>query len=487
VSFLDQKENEVNKKRMLILANVTMMTYMATLDGSIVNVALPTMAQKLNVPEASIAWVVSAYLIVISATILIFGRLGDIKGNTKIFKAGIVVFTIGSLLCGLSNSLSTLIMARVIQGIGAAAFMATNQGIITQIFPEKERGRALGISGMTVALGTMSGPPIGGFVVSFLSWKTIFLINVPIGIIVFIISLKILKQKAVSSNEVMDIKGSFLFSFGTLTLFLILNFAERLGFKSPIIIIGIAIGTIIISIFFLVEKKTIHPLLELNLFKNKLFSLSIFCAFLSFIVIATSNIILPFYLQNVMKITPSKIGWIMMVYPLVYSFVAPISGYLSDKIGSEILTFIGLCVTTCGVFLLSTVTQSSQILVIIAFIAIMALGNGLFQAPNASLVMSCVTPDKLGITGSLNGLVRNYGMVFGIVLSTALLYNRMSHFIGYHVSNYVPGRDDVFLYGMKFVYMGATIISLFGALLTGYRLFFYKNKDIDKHLTNHIL
>src|SRR5471030_3128103 len=180
---MDSANDNINKNRWVILFVVVMVTFMSALDGSIVNVALPVMAKSLNVTSAGIQLVVTSYLIIIAATILIFGRLGDIIGKTKVFRFGIVVFTIGSLLCGLTNSLPILVAARAIQAIGAAGTMSTNQGIITQVFPARERGRALGVIGTFVALGAMAGPPIGGIIVSAASWRYIFLINVPIGII----------------------------------------------------------------------------------------------------------------------------------------------------------------------------------------------------------------------------------------------------------------------------------------------------------------
>ena len=196
-----------------------------------------------------------------------------------------------------------------------------------------------------------------------------------------------------------------------------------------------------------------QPLLKLEIFNNSLFSLSVFCAFISFVAISCSNIIMPFYLQYVMKMTPSSAGVIMMVSPIILSVVAPMSGYISDRVGSEVLTFIGLMGTSLGLFLMSTLNQYSHLGALITFIAIMTMGNGMFQSPNNSLVMSTVDKNNLGIAGSINALVRNLGMVFGISLSTTLLYSLMGKKIGYHVTGYIEGRDDVFVYGMQYVYI----------------------------------
>ncbi|NRY60919.1 MFS transporter [Clostridium beijerinckii] len=464
-----------DKKRWLILFTTVLLTFMSTLDSSIVNVALPVMSQKLAVSMASIEWVVTSYLIVIVGTILIFGRLADIKGKTSVFKLGIIIFTIGSLLCGLSNSLVMLVFSRILQAIGAAGTMSTSQGIITQFFPRNERGRALGLNGTFVALGSMIGPPVGGIIVSILSWQYIFLINVPIGILALALAMKTLPKSSNNSNEKLDIKGAILFGSTMVLLFSALTFGKEIGYDNIGIIISFVVSIILFISFIIVEKRIDEPLLKLEIFSNSLFSLSIFCAFISFVAISCSNIILPFYLQYVMKLAPSVTGVLMMVSPIILSVVAPMSGYISDRIGSEVLTFLGLIGTSLGLFLISTLNEYSHIGALIAFIAIMTLGNGMFQSPNNSLVMSTVDTKNLGIAGSINALVRNLGMVFGISLSTTLLYNRMSSQIGYHVTGYIEGRDDIFVYGMQYVYVAAAIICALGAVLTAYRL--YKTKS----------
>jgi len=465
-----------NKNRWVILFIVVMVTFMCTLDSSIVNVALPIMAKLLNITSGSIQLVVTSYLIVISATILVFGRLGDMVGKTKVFKFGIALFTLGSLFCGITGSLQVLIFARVIQGIGAAGTMANSQGIITEVFSVNERGRALGITGTFVALGTLIGPPLGGVIVDATSWQYIFLINVPIGIITLFYSFKILPKGHKIVKGKLDGFGALLFMFAIVPLFVALGQGQQVGFTNPIILLSFLIAIISFVAFIKVEKKRENPLLQLQIFKNKLFSLSIFCGFISFVAIFCSIIIQPFYLQDVMKFSPASTGLVLMIFPLILSVVSPISGLLSDKIGSEILTFIGLVVTSFGLLLMSTLNEQSSILSMVFFIGVMSIGNGLFQSPNTSLIMSTVPKDKLGIAGSVNALVRNLGMVCGIALATTILYSGMSYKIGYHVSDYVAGRNDAFIYGMKIVYITAAAICIIGAILTFLRLFRSKAK-----------
>lgn len=465
-----------NKNKWMILFIVSTAIFMAVLDTNIINVALPVMAKSLNVTASGIQLVITSYLIVISATILFFGRLGDIVGKGKVFKFGIALFTLGSLFCGMTSSLEILILSRIIQAIGASAIMANSQGIVAEVFPANERGRALGITGTFVALGALAGPPLGGFIVESFSWEYIFLINLPIGIVTLLWSLKILPNGHKTPDEKMDGLGALLFIFAIVPLFAALGKGQEVGFTQPVILSGFLISIFSFIVFIMVERKRENPLLQLEIFKNNLFSLSIFCGFISFVAIFCSMIMQPFYLQDVMNFSPGFTGLILMVYPIILSVVAPFSGHLSDKIGGETLTFIGLLLTSIGLLLMSTLNEYSSITSMIVFIGIMSLGNGLFQSPNNSLVMSAVPKNKLGIAGSVNALVRNLGMVCGIALATGLLYDRMSYKIGYMVTDYVVGRNDAFIYGMRIVYITAAFICMIGAILTAIRLFNMKFK-----------
>ncbi|HEX2927007.1 MAG TPA: MFS transporter [Ruminiclostridium sp.] len=462
------------KNRGMILVNIVLLTFMACLDSSIVNVALPVMANKFSVGMSSISTVISTYLIAISATVLIFGRLGDIKGKVKIFKIGIAVFTLGSLLCAVSGSLHILVASRIIQAIGAAAFMSTSQGIVTRVFPANERGRALGITGSFVALGTLVGPPLGGFIVDVASWQYIFLINIPIGIFAFIMGLKVLPRDEESKNAKFDIKGAILFLICIISLFAALLTGEQIGFLKPVILASFAVAVVSLILFVKIEGRVESPLLQLNIFKNKLFSLSIFCGFLLFVCMNCSNIIMPFYFQDVIKMSPAMTGLYLTIYPLILLVVSPISGYMSDKIGSEMLTFVGLVIFSAGCFLMATINQFLAPVRIIMFIAMMAVGNGMFQSPNNSLIMSTVPKSRLGIAGSINALVRNLGLVVGVSVSTLVLYGMMSYKLGYKVSNFVKGKEAEFVFGMSTAYVFIGALSLFAAILTAARLYSIK-------------
>lgn len=470
ISATYQEDAAVQKKRWMILIVMNIFTFMSTLDGSIVNIALPVLVKELQLPMAQVEWVTTGYLMAICAVILFFGKLGDIAGKIRIFKIGTVVFIIGSLLCGLSTSLPFLIASRIIQAIGASMTMANSQGIITDIFPATERGKALGLIGTFVSLGSIAGPSLGGIIVSSLGWEYIFWVNVPIGLIAILLGWKMLPKDLIHVKSKIDLPGSLLFAFFIVTLFAGLLLGQQLGYSDNRILTALIAAAVAFIAFLLVELRRSQPLLQLSLFRNPLFSLSILCAFLVFVANFCFNIIAPFYAQNMLNLSPFSAGFLLMLFPISMVVVAPLSGALSDKIGSEILTFAGLIVMVIAQFGLARLHDGSSVLLVGLWIAMLGVGSGLFQSPNNSLIMSKVPRTQLGSAGSVNSLVRNVGMVVGITIATSILFNVMSRKAGYRVTDLIPGRPDIFLSGMHVVFMTSSVICLVSAMLTGWRL-----------------
>ncbi|MFF2908252.1 MFS transporter [Paenibacillus sp. NPDC057934] len=465
-----QENSDIQKRRWMILIVLNLFTFMATLDGSIVNIALPVLSKSLGLPIAQIEWVTTGYLMAICAAILFFGKLGDIAGKIRIFKIGTVVFIIGSLLCGLSNTLPVLIASRVIQAIGASMTMANSQGIVTDIFPASERGKALGFIGTFVSLGSIAGPSLGGIIVSSLGWEYIFWVNVPIGLIAIILGWKVLPKDLVRVKDRIDIPGSTLFSFFIVLLFAGLLLGQQIGYGDTRIVVSLVVAVCAFAAFLWVEIRKTQPLLNLSLFKNPLFSVSILCGFLVFAANFCFNIIAPFYAQNMLNLSPFDAGFLLMLLPISMVIVAPISGAMSDKIGSELLTFAGLIVMVVAQIGLAKLHAGSSVLLVGLWIAMLGIGSGLFQSPNNSLIMSKVPRTQLGSAGSVNSLVRNVGMVVGITLATTILFHVMSNEAGYRVTGLIPGRPDIFLEGMHVVFMTSASICFVAAVLTGWRL-----------------
>jgi EmrB/QacA subfamily drug resistance transporter len=461
-------DDRIYKRRYLILSVLMLTPFMGNLDSSIVNVALPVMARNLDVGISAIQWVITAYLVTLAALVLIFGKISDRVGKRTVFVWGFLVFGAGSLLCALSRTFSILVLARVLQAVGAGMFMSANQGIIAGVFPPKERGRAMGLNGSAVAIGAMVGPPLGGILVGAFAWQTIFLINVPISIIAFVAGLSIIPkdEKLAAPERGFDYAGSATFVLAIVSLFWALLSGETLGWGAWPIIACFVLGLAGFYLFYRIERRTEKPMLDLAVFKDRLFSVSVLCAGLCFAVIFSINIIHPFYLQYALGLQPEAAGLLMLALPLAQCLVAPLSGYLADKVGAEPITVVGLAVMLAGLVLMSTLNLSSSYALIIAYSVLASVGSAIFQSPNTSIIMGLSPREKLGITGSINAEARNIGMVTGIALSVALLYDRMGVAAGHSVSSYVDGRPDIFLYGMRVVYLAAAGLCAVGILLT---------------------
>ncbi len=293
-----QLNPEVQKNRWWILVSVSMFTFMSTLDGSIINIALPTISKDMNVPMNQAEWIVSIYLIVVCACLLLFGKIGDSFGKIKVYKIGTLIFTIGSLLCGFNHSLSFLLFARVVQAIGASMTMATNSGIITEVFPMNERGRALGSIGAFVSLGSIAGPGLGGLILSQFSWPYIFWINVPVGIITMIAGTKFLPKDITMTKKKIDKLGFLSFASFIVTFFGAVFIGQEEGFLHVVPVTLFILALISFVLFILIEKKVKVSLIAFSIFKNKVFTLSLISAVIIFSANFFVNVVIPFYLQK---------------------------------------------------------------------------------------------------------------------------------------------------------------------------------------------
>ncbi|WP_196607290.1 MFS transporter [Pectinatus frisingensis] len=449
----------------LILFITVLAPFMATIDTSVTNIALPVMANALHVSSAAVAWVANAYFITLIADIILFGKLGDIYGQAKIFQLGILIFTIGSLLCSLAPTLPLLIAARIIQAIGGGATMANSQAIIVRAFPGADRGKALGINGAFVALGFVTGPSLGGFIIALAGWPYMFLINIPFGLLVFIGGLLIFPHER-QQHIPLDFKGALLFALSMSNLFYILQESQIHGFFTPFILICSCISVISFLLFIKLERQITYPVLDLHIFENNLFSISIFCAFTSYMAISAFSFIMPFYLEYIRQLDSASAGLYMSLYPLLLIVVSPLCGALSDHIGAERLTIIGLSLTACGLFLVGFITVNTSLSSIALLIALLGIGNGAFQPPNNYIVMSSVPSNKIGIAGSVNALIRYIGNAAGIAVANTLLYTGMSIIIGHHITTFTNGHNIAFLFGMKSACIVIAVICTLGVILT---------------------
>ncbi|MCL2121225.1 MAG: MFS transporter [Clostridiales bacterium] len=463
-----ETNEEADKRKWLILTVVVFKVIMDGLDGSMLNIALPTISQSLGVTSGAIIWIVSAYSITTSTTVLFFGRLGDIIGKTRFYMIGISIYALSTLFSGMANSLTTLVIARVIQAIGAGCTMANSQGIITMVFPQHLRGRALGIYGGAISLGTLAGPTIGGLIVVHMGWQYIFLTKVPFAIIAFVLGLKYFPKDEPSRKETMDYPGALLYTIAIVSLLYAMQEGYAIGYTSVVILSWSAMALVAATAFFAMQRRKAMPLLDLSIFKNPLYSVNVLTAFILSFTNSFRGIIVPFYMQGVLSIPADVAGLYMSISPLLVLFITPISGYLTDKVGGERLCLVGQFINLIGLLLMATLAKDSPVMVMVLYFCIISFGAALFQAPNNTLIMSSLPKEKLGIGGSVSMSTRNIGMSTGIAFTTAILYGGMSSVLGYRVTGYERGlgQEDAFMFGMRNAYLIASLICTIGIALS---------------------
>jgi EmrB/QacA subfamily drug resistance transporter len=405
--------------------------FMATLDSSIVNVALPTLAVEFRADVKVVAWVVQSYLLTTMALLLVGGRLLDLLGERRLFAAGFAIYTAGSALCALSISIHMLIAARAFQGMGAAVLMSSNQGLVARSFPPGLRGRALGLVGTVVSVGLASGPPLGGLLISSLGWRSIFYLNVPIGIAAVIYSLRIFDPLPAAGSagrekdRGFDWPGAVLIAAGLSSLFVALDLAVDRAWTDGAVIVLVAASLAILGVFLAHEKRSACPLLDLTLFTSRFFTQSCLAAFLVFASMISAMILMPFYLQNVLGFAPGKVGLVMTAVPVAMLLAAPLAGWLSDLIGPRIPATSGLALVGAGLLLLSGLDADFSVPRILWRLGLIGVGMGFFGSPNSNAILSSVPGRSVGSASGLAALMRTAGIAFGIAFSaTAFTYFR---------------------------------------------------------------
>ncbi len=405
--------------RWWVTLNISIGVFMSTLDASIVNISLPTIVQSLNTDLKTVAWVVMAYLIIITGCLLLMGRLADLFGRGKIFLLGFSTFTLGSTLCGFSQTIHFLIGSRVIQGLGASALMAIGPAIIATSFPEKDRGQTLGMLGSIVSLGFITGPLIGGFLVEHLGWRSIFFINLPIGVIGTILSLKILKGDRAIGKVELDLRGAFLFFLFVTSLLLFLN---RVGWESTPFFWGwIFLALTCFSLFIVFERRSSSPLVDLNIFRKQLFISSLGASFLSFWINGAHNFVFPFFLQFFLGYSPSKVGLLIFPVALTVMVIAPIGGRVSDWVGVRVPATIGLILTSLTIFSFVFLKGEVSDYEILWRQVILGIGIGFFNPANNSAIIGSLPKVNVGVASSFLALARNLGMVIGVAFAEMVI------------------------------------------------------------------
>ncbi|MBE3519695.1 MAG: MFS transporter [Firmicutes bacterium] len=458
-----ERATSLTVRRYEALGAIMLGGIMGPIAASVVNVILPTVTDYFKAPLATAQWVSLVYLITTSGLLLFCGRLGDILGYKRVYLAGLLFFVVASGLCSLAPSIYWLIAFRAVQGIGAAMMMAVPYAIITAIFPPEERGRALGINAISISAGLAIGPVLGGLLTSLWGWKAALLINIPIGLAGFLWAAKVVPELRGQSGK-MDFGGAvsaFVFLFSSLYF---LNQVQKVGAGlAPYV--GLVAAVISGACFLYVEARSPQPMVNLVLFRNRTFSLATLSALLNFASQYILVFLVPFYLQRILHYSPNKIGMLMTSFPLATMVVAPISGVLSDRLGTRTLAAAGAAV--CGVALvtMALLRDNATAIAIVWCLALFGLGTGIFQSPNNSAVMGSVARPYLGIASGVLATARNIGMALGIASAGMILYALVPPAI-IAQSSLDAAQAARFLTGLRYAYLFGAVLTVLAAVLS---------------------
>jgi EmrB/QacA subfamily drug resistance transporter len=404
-----------------ILAVAAVGTFMATLDSSIVNISLPAIAHNFNVPlNGAIEWVVIAYLVATAAIMLTAGRLADMIGRKIVWIVGLIIFTVSSACCGLSPTLTFLIIARAVQGLGGALIMAVGPAMITGAFLPQERGKALGLNAIVVSLGISVGPVLGGFLTGAFSWRWIFYVNVPVGIIGFIATLIVLKGRSQRKATKFDPLGALLLAVGLACITAALSFGQEFGWVSPVILGLLIMGIIALVALPFVEMHVSTPVIVLSLLKNRVFTSATLSLLLGTLALFAVSFMMPFYLEDLKGFPTQLSGLLLTPMPLAIACIAPFSGTLADRIGTRWLAAGGLAIACLGLVLISFLNEHSSIFDICWRLFLTGAGQAIFQSPNNSALLGSAPKQHQGSASGFLATSRVVGQSISIALAGAV-------------------------------------------------------------------
>lgn len=460
---------ENSKKLYIIVLSVAFASFLCRLNLYTVNISLPTISNFFNIGTSEASLIVSSYLLVITSCLLVFGKVGDIMGHKNIFIAGYGIFILGSLLCGISTGIFTLISARAIHGLGASMLLAASFALIAKVIPEKRMGWAFGVNASATAIGVAAGAPLGGIIAEYLSWRGVFLINIPIGLGGLVCAYRFIPSSFQDNDQrpsellhKFDFIGSIL-SFILFSALFYCNIAgNKYGWGSFQVFAAAGLICITLLFFIIQEKKHKNPLLDLTVLKNSKFILALLATMAAYMPIAGNTFLLPFYLEFIKGLNPSKTGMILLVYSLIYVFVSPYAGKLSDRKNPAILCTIAMAAAVLDTFLFSFTMKSSGLVPVLVFLALLGFSYVFFLSPINKMAMSCTFRGKEGIASGLLNTSINLSMVVGIAIFENVFIHSLGN-ITRHGTNLkqldIP--HSILLHGFSQAYVAGGIMCLF--------------------------
>jgi EmrB/QacA subfamily drug resistance transporter len=459
----------------IALSVTTIGALMAAIDASAVIIALPTIMADLQADFITIMWVLLSYLLILAALVPVIGRLADMLGRKHLYNLGFIIFIVGSLLCGLSQPQFhgwDLVSYRMVQGVGGALLLTNSAVIVTDAFRKGRVGFGLGVNGIAFSAGFLLGPVVGGILTS-ISWRLVFLINVPIGIIGTIWGILQLREPVtLPTGQHFDWKGSLTFTLGLATLLLAVSL-----YAFPMTAIGVVYALFVVAavslvLFVVVERRAPEPMLNLRLFENRSFAYASAANGISGLARGAVLFVLTFFLQGPYGYDPLKAGIFLAPFGAAFLVVGPISGHLSDRYGARYLATAGLLVSTVGLLGLCTVVSTTPYWVLAVWMALMGGGSGLFASPNMNAIMSAVKPSERGIASGIRSMLMNTGQMLSIAIAFPLVLSQLPETVLYHVFLYGGGLGGTpqvlasFEFGMHEAFLVSAVFTVFAAIIS---------------------
>ncbi len=421
---MNQQSAAGNNSFWLPLMVVVLGAFAAILNNSSINVALPKLMTIFGVASDEIQWVLTSYMLVSGVVIPVTGYLGDRFGTKKVYLLSSLVFTLGSLLCSFAWNNTSMIFARVIQGLGGGMIMPISMAIVYRIVPRHRIGLALGVWGMAAVCAPAIGPTLGGYIVDHFNWRLLFTINIPVGIAGIILGYLLLVESPLNKGSKLDLWGLILSTTGCFTLLLALSQGNREGWTSYYIVSLLLISFFTLLLFVLVELGQEQPLLNLRLFKNHVFSISVFAGSMTSIGLFGGVFLIPLFTQNLMLLTPYQTGILLIPSALASALMMPVSGFLFDRFGAKAVAVIGLGLTAWGTWELRKLSVEISYASLIYYTTLRAAGMGLATMPIATAGMNTVPLNEIARASSLSNVFRQVAASFGIAILTAVMQNR---------------------------------------------------------------
>ena len=417
-------ENEpiiAKKHATLILLNVCVGQFIVGLDQRALLVALPTLTHTFNTSLTTIQWVLLIYDLTLIGLVITVGRLGDLFGRRRFYAAGFLFFVLSSALCGAAQSAGQIILFRALQAMGGAMISANGRAIASVTFPSSQRGKAMGFASMAFHTGFLTGPTLGGFLIDTLGWRWIFYINLPIGLWGAYLAWKLLEESKENVKGIsVDFPGAVLLMIAYSLFIYAMNQLPHLGWRDPTVVQTMTLSVAAFALFVFVELKSRMPILSFSLFRNRLFTASMFSLFFITSTQSAISFLMPFYLQTILHFSPSQMGWIIIAGSIVIVMVAPIAGWLSDRMGSRLLCTVGSGLIVIAQFFIASLGLNSSVPRIIFPLILSGFGWALFNSPNQSAVLGSVPRDKLGTASGMNTTTARTGGAMGVALSATL-------------------------------------------------------------------